>query len=144
MLGRTAWRSKKRKSTCTKGRLAIWNRAAAKQDFMGITFSLSKLLDELSLQYCRVSLQYCRVSSQYCTLFTCRSTHTERWKERLRHKEREWGKCHFLEIFSFWSFPHWTHILLSWTTKRKSLHSFLHPQTSSSTFWKPSNIRTNT
>lgn len=46
----------RRKSTCTKGEVAIWNRAAAKQDFMGITFSLSKLLDQLSLQYCRVSL----------------------------------------------------------------------------------------
>lgn len=109
----------------------------AKQDFMGIIFRLSKLLDELSLQYCEVS-------SEYCTVFTCRSTHTHRWKERLRHREREWGKCHLSEIFSFWPFPHWTHILLSWTTKRKSSHSFVHPQTSSSTFWKPSNLRTNT
>lgn len=46
--GGLAEEARGRKSTCTKGRFAIWNRAAAKQDFMGITFSLSKLLDQLS------------------------------------------------------------------------------------------------
>lgn len=53
-----------------RGRFAIWNRAAAKQDFMGITFSLSKLLDQLSLQYCRVSLQYWHII--YMQEHTCR------------------------------------------------------------------------
>ena len=67
---------------------------------MGIIFKLSKLLDELSLQYCEVSLEY-------CTVFMCRSTHTqmEREAEAQREREREsGGNAIFLRYLVFGHF----------------------------------------
>ena len=97
--GGLAEEARRERALALRGGLQSGIEQLAKQDLMGITYRLSKLLDELSLQYCKVSLQY-------CSLFICRGTHTQRDGKRGRgtEREREWGKCHLFEILVFGHF----------------------------------------
>ena len=80
--GGLAEEARRERALALRGGLQSGIEQLAKQDLMGITYRLSKLLDELSLQYCKVSLQY-------CSLFICRGTHTQRDGKRGRGTERE-------------------------------------------------------